>query len=118
MHTLNPLLHGFSMEPVGEVHAHVEFEKPIDESVENFRNILEHFNYESLHILALPCYSMTQNYKAAYCKAKLAPRVFASAGLEHNSDARDTKEYFTNQIREYHAIGYDGMKMLETFALT
>ncbi len=113
MYKINPVLHGFSMEPVREGHAHVKFEKPIDESVEIFRNILEHFNYEALQILAMPCYSMTENYKAAYCKAKLAPRVFAAAGLEHNSDARDTKDYFTNQIREYHAMGFDGMKMLE-----
>lgn len=118
MNLINPKIHGFEMEKIREIHAHVKFEKSVIESETIFKNILHHFNYESLHILALPCYSMTENYKAAYCKAKLAPRVFASAGLEHHCDERDTKEYYKNQIKEYHAMGFDGIKMLEAKVTT
>ncbi len=114
MYEINPVLHGFSMEPVREGHAHVCFAKPIKETEEAFRNILQHFNYASLNINAVPVgYSMTENYQALYCKSKLAPRVFASAGLEYYLDERDTPEYFLSQIRAYHAMGFDGMKMLD-----
>ncbi len=113
MHANNPTLHDFSVEKIRENHAHVMFEKPVEESADIFRKILEHFNDEALQILALPCMDLTENYKALYCKSRLAPRVFASAGLEYCLDARDTKENFENQIREYHAMGFDGMKMLE-----
>ncbi len=114
MGEINPIRHGFSIEPVREGHAHVCFEKPIAETEEAFRNILRHFNYESLHINAIPTgYSMTENYQAAYCKAKLAPRVYASAGLEYYLDGRDTADYFLQQIQDYRAMGFDGMKMLD-----
>ncbi len=114
MGEINPILHGFSMEPVREGHAHVCFEKPIAETEEAIRNILRHFNYASVNINAVPVsYSITENYQAIYCKARLAPQVFASAGLEYYMDERDTADYFLRQIQDYHAMGFDGMKMLD-----
>ncbi len=114
MGDINPVLHGFAMDKVREGHAHLCFEKPISETEDAFRKILHHFNYESLHINAVPTsYSITENYQTIYCKAKLAPHVFASAGLEYYLDERDTEDSFLRQIREYRAMGFDGMKMLD-----
>lgn len=119
MGDINPVLNGFSMEPVREAHAHLSFEKPIEETVSIFEKILHHFHYKTLNINSIPaCYSMLDNYKTAYCKARLSPRVFASAGLEHHKDERDTKEYYLQQIKDYHAMGFDGMKMLEAKVTT
>lgn len=109
----HPGMHGFSLDKIRDNHAHLAFEKPIEETVTCFKNILDFFNYEAMNVLALPSYSITENYKALYCKSRLAPHIFASAGIEHYLDARDTKEYYTNLIRKYHAMGFDGIKILE-----
>lgn len=114
MNKTNPEIHGFSKVPVREGHAHVCFEKPIDETVECFENILHHFNYSSVNVTAIPAsYSVTENYQAIYCKSKLAPKVFASAGLEYALDGTDTDDEMLSQLKEYMAMGFDGMKMLD-----
>lgn len=114
MNKTNVELHGFSSVPVRESHAHLCFEKPIDETVNNFKNILTHFNYSHLNINAVPAsYSPTENYQAIYCKSKLAPKVFASAGPEYYCDGRDTAEELLDQSKEYRKMGFDGIKLLD-----
>ena len=114
MSKTNPEIHGFSNVPVRESHAHLCFEKPIDETVESFKNVLNHFNYNSININAVPVsYGKTENYQSIYCKSVLAPKVFASAGLEYYLDGRDTADEMLNQLKEYTAMGFDGMKMLD-----
>lgn len=114
MNKTNPEIHGFSSIPIRENHAHLCFEKPIDETVDNFKNVLHHFNYSSININAVPAsYSKTENYQTIYCKSVLAPKIFASAGLEYALDSTDTAEEMLNQLKEYMSMGFDGMKMLD-----
>ncbi len=107
-------LHGFSGVPVRDSHAHLCFEKPIDETVDNFKNILKHFNYSHINIAACPMYeSITENYQAIYTKSKLSPNVYACAGPEYYCDNRDTADELLDQIKEYHMMGFDGIKLLD-----
>lgn len=114
MERTNPEIHGFSAIPVREGHAHLCFEKPIEETVECFKNVLHHFNYSSININAIPVsHSATENYQTIYCKSVLAPKAFACAGPEYFLDGRDTAEEMLRQIKEYNAMGFDGIKMLD-----
>lgn len=114
MNKTNPEIHGFSKDAIRESHAHLCFEKPIGETVENFKNVLHHFNCSSLNINAIPAsHSKTENYQTIYCKSVLAPNIFASAGLEYALDGTDTAEEMLSQLKEYMAMGFDGMKMLD-----
>ncbi len=109
MSKTNPEIHGFSNIPIRESHAHLCFEKPIAETVENFKNVLHHFNCSSLNINAVPVsYGKTENLQTIYCKSVLAPNIFASAGLLYYLDGRDTPEEMLNQLKEYMAMGFKG----------
>lgn len=114
MSKTNPELHGFSMEPIVDMHCHIRFEKHIGETVENYKKIIKHFNYRNICLNAIPVsHSSTENYQAIYCKSKLQPFVYASAGLEYYLDERDTPDEMLRQIKIYHSMGFDGMKMLD-----
>lgn len=106
--------HGFRAKPVRENHGHLCFEKPIDETVSNYADILRHFNYSSANLCAIPVsHSVTENWQTMYCKAKLAPRIFASAGPEYFLDQRDNADNLLLQAKEYREMGFDGIKMLD-----
>lgn len=112
MKPTNPELHSYSNEPICECHMHLKFDHPIDETVEIFSNVKRHFNYSRMLLNALPCYDVTENCKALYCKAKI-PGTYVSAGLNHWYNERDTADFYLNEIKKYHAMGCDGIKMLE-----
>jgi len=106
--------HGFRAEPVREGHAHVCFEKPIEETISNYADILRHFNCSTANLCAIPAsHSITENWQTAYCKARFAPRIFASAGPEYFLDERDNADNLLLQAKEYHEMGFDGIKMLD-----
>lgn len=112
MKLTNPELHSYSPEPLCEAHAHLYVALPIDETVSIFSNIMRHFNYSRMMLNALPCYDVTENCKAFYCKSKL-DGAYVDVGLNHWYDGRDTADFYLGEIKKYHAIGCDGIKMLE-----
>lgn len=109
----NPKMHNYSPVPIYDCHAHLLYSKPIDESVDDVKKAMHHFNLNKIMILSVPNLDDTENCKAFYCKEKLSGKVFASAGIHHYFDERDTSDYYLNEIKKYHAMGCDGIKMLE-----
>ena len=105
-------LHSYSPTPVFDSHTHIQYIYPIDMSLENFKNIMRHFNYEKIHIAALGMNEPTDNYRALYCKDNIQG-AYVSGSVNHRYDARDTAEYYLSEIKKYWAMGCDGMKLLE-----
>ena len=114
MYKTNPELHGYINDAICESHAHLCFEKPIDETVECYKKIIKHFNYKAVNLNAVPVsYGCTENYQVIYCKSMLPPTVYACAGPHLYSDRQDTPEALLKQIKEYDKMGFDGIKMLD-----
>lgn len=109
----NPTLHGYSMEPICDNHVHQKFQLPLETTQAVIEELMDHFNYSRLQICAMNVYDRTDNYRAFYLKSKMAPKVYVGASLDHHFDERDTAEYYLEEIKRYHAMGADGVKMLE-----
>ena len=103
-----------------EGHMHLECDLPVDETVEIFRKVKEYYGYECMNLLAVPniphrnmkATDISSNLKAIYCKSRI-PKLYASAGLIHHFDERDTAEGFLKQAERAYAQGFDGFKCLE-----
>lgn len=109
----NPTLHGYSMEPICDNHVHQKFQLPLETTVEVFDETMRHFNLSTIAICAMPCYDRTDNFRGLYLKSFVQPKVYFAAGLDHHYDERDTAEYYLSEVQRYHAMGADGIKMLE-----
>lgn len=95
-------------------HAHLCFEKPVEETADAFKNLLEYFGYSALNIASIPIsYSVTHNINTFYCKSKLSPNIYASAGLYYEKGMTDVQNEFLRQAKLYRAMGADGYKMLD-----
>lgn len=105
-------IHGYDKEPVYELHTHLFYPSPIEQSVSAFKNIMRHFNYGKMHIASIAMQDVTENVKALYCKDNIE-NVYCSGSINHYFDERDTAEFFLSEIKKYHAMGCDGIKMLE-----
>lgn len=93
-------------------HIHIEERMPIDDTVYAFENMMRDNDYDRIAVLAIPSfYGYGQNYEAFYCKDRLSPKVYASAGLCHRTDADDS--YYLDEIKAYYAMGCDGVKILD-----
>ncbi len=116
------------MKKVFELHAHYTFHIPLSETVELFRKEFAVTGTYKCNFLSLPqeCHSdgkgltrrELQNEKGLFLKRMFAPNGYAFAGLEHPKDLRYTKQTrqdFLAQVREYYALGFDGIKMLEGY---
>lgn len=109
----NPSMHGYSMEPICDNHVHQKFQLPLSTTQAVFEELMDHFNYSRLQICAMNVYDRTDNYRAFYLKSKMAPKIYVGASLDHHFDERDTAEYYLEEIKRYHAMGADSVKMLE-----
>ncbi len=114
MESNNPTLNYFKPYPICDSHVHLTCPCSVEESVQIYDTIIRHCNYERLALNALPIpkYTVTDNLLALYCKARL-PQIYVNVGLTHYGDERDTAQEFLAQIKCYHAMGADGIKMLE-----
>ncbi len=109
----NHILHGYAPEPICDAHIHIKMQMPVNATNYVIGELMEHFNYERALICSLPIYDRTDNYRNFYLKSKLAPKIYTAVGLDHHFDARDTAEYYLHQIKQYRAMGCDGVKMFE-----
>ena len=105
-------LNNYRAAPVCDNHIHVHVARPLADTVDTYRQIIEHMNYERIALQALPNHDVTDNFKALYCKSVLAP-VYAGLGLFHHHDERDTQAYYREQVETCYAMGCDSFKMLE-----
>ena len=112
MERTNIEIHGYDKQPVYDLHTHLIYPSPIEQSVSVFKNIMRHFNYGKIHIASVAMHDVTENVKALYCKAN-TENIYCSGSINHYFDERDTADYFLSEIKKYHAMGCDGIKMLE-----
>jgi predicted TIM-barrel fold metal-dependent hydrolase len=105
---------GFRNCKIIDGHAHLCHDKPLIETAEAFADILDYYNYDALNIASIPMsYSVTHNINTFYCKSVLSPKIYASAGLIYNRSCPDLSEDFLRQVKLYHKMGCDGIKMLD-----
>ena len=110
-------------------HLHTfRFKVSVRESIELFKRQFERFGVEKMTFLALPLDAipgkvefdktdLTDNVKVMYFKSVFSPNAYAYAGLEYKGlDVKNRKtlaDELLRQVKEYKAVGYDGMKMYE-----
>ena len=110
-------------------HLHTfRFKVPVRESIDLFRRQFQRFNVEKMTFLALPCDAvpgriqfdktdLLDNIRVMYFKSVFSPNGYAYAGLEYKDlDTKDKEAVafdLLRQVKEYKAVGYDGMKMYE-----
>lgn len=108
----NPEINSYDLRPLWDEHIHTHEPYPVDQTVEIFKALMQHFNYEKIVLNALPSYGYADSFKALYVKSQI-PGVYVNAGLSHYHDERDNAEAFLEQAKAFYAMGCDGFKMLE-----
>jgi len=108
------------MKKVFETHLHYIQKVPLRESVQLFEKCFALYNAQKYVFLSFPndgqskVNDTTQNIKGLYYKNYFKGDGYVYAGLEHHFWDRDKdSEDFYNQIKEYHKVGFDGIKMYE-----
>ena len=109
---MNYEINNFRSKPICDMHIHSHVEAPLSETLDIYKNIMKHFNFEKIVLEALPSYDVTENFKVLFLKSKLEG-AYANIGLTHNYDERDTQEGYLEQIKLFYNMGCDGIKMLE-----
>lgn len=107
-------IHGYNPMSICDSHIHCHVKISLDETVEIYNNVKQHYNLEKFAIccLPMPIYSFSDNYKALYCK-DMIDGVYVNAGILHTFDKPETSDYYLSEIKKYHAMGCDGIKMIE-----
>lgn len=112
------------MEKVFDIHIHYTFDIPLRDTVEIFKEEFSRTATEKFCFLSLPhevedgrlIYDEMQNLKGLYLKQTFSPNAYAFAGLVHENVAPQIlADRFLAQAKEYFAVGYDGIKMLEGY---
>jgi len=103
---------GFFSAPVNNVHFHSYEQHPVGKTIEIFNKTMEVCNCGKIAINTLPWYGRLENEKGFYFKSNIE-NVYLNCGPVLYYDDRDTQEGLYEQIKMYHAMGCDGIKLLE-----
>ena len=114
------------MEKIFDLHIHYSFDIPLKETAQIFQEEFTATGTEKYCFLSLPHHAhgntvscdQTQNIKGLYLKRFFSPNAYAFAGLAHpenHNNVQATAEDFLAQAKEYFAVGFDGIKMLEGY---
>ncbi len=114
---------GYRDIPLCDSHMHMTYPMPLGDQVRMLRGYMDYFGCRRIGLLGLPhsvrsaADDPANNLKALYLKDLLnrdapARRVYASGGLWHFFDGRDTAQGFLGQVRELKSLGFDGLKVL------
>ncbi len=111
-------LHGYNDIKVCDTHIHIAYQHPVGKTLEILKSIREHFCYDKIVILAMSESSNkgddpSNSMKALYLKLCMLPDAYAFGSLYHHHDERDMSDGYLSQIKNMHAMGFDGVKMLE-----
>lgn len=112
------------MEKVFDAHIHYSFDIPMEEMIKIFKEEFEETGTEKYVFLSLPHHASSsglhlnadQNVKGLFLKQAFSPNGYAFAGLIHPQTQisdEERSELYYKQVVQYHAVGYDGIKMLE-----
>lgn len=107
-------IHGYNPMQICDCHIHSHVQRPLNETIETYRSIKEHFNYEKFSINCLPIanHNIIDNYVGLYCK-DIIGGVYVNTGIVHTFTFDESSGYYLNEIKKYHKMGADGMKMLD-----
>lgn len=105
-------INNFRSKSICDMHIHSHVEMPLNETLDIYKKIMQHFNYEKIVLEALPYYDITENFKVLYLKSKL-DGIYANIGLTHSFNEKDTQEGYLEQIKLFYDMGCDGIKMFE-----
>lgn len=118
------------MEKVFDVHVHhSQFlrDVPITEQIDLYKKEMEMTGAYKLCFLACAydaafgkalTHDPLQNIRGLFLKHAFAPVGYAFASLEHtrmDADKETRSAFYLQQAKEYHAAGFDGMKLLEGY---
>lgn len=123
MQSPNAKRKGYRDLPIADSHIHMTYPMPLGEQARMLRGYMDYFGCRRIALLGLPHSVRTaaddpaNNLKVLYLKDLLnredpGRRVYASGGLWHFFDGRDTAEGFLRQVRDLYALGFDGLKVL------
>jgi len=112
----NQEIYGYKPFPIYDGHFHITFAHPIDETVKMFDGMMKFFGCERIAILSTQ--QNSSHLKALYTKAVMNEaagydRVYAFGGIYHYRDERDTSDGYLEQVKKIHALGFDGIKMMD-----
>ena len=123
MPSVNTASKGYRDLPIADSHIHMTYPMPLGEQARMLRGYMDYFGCSRIALLGLP-HSVrsasddpANNLKVLYLKDLLnredpERRIYASGGLWHFFDGRDTAEGFLRQVRDLYALGFDGLKVL------
>lgn len=100
-------LNSYREKPICDGHIHSHIKLPIKDSVEIYKKVINHFNYQKFAIQALPSYSVINNFEGLYYKS-VFDNAYTNVGLIH-----ETEESYLEQAEKLYRMGCDGFKMLE-----
>lgn len=108
---------------VCDTHIHIVFPETVERTEEILREIIKHFNYKRIGIMALTSGSMhrktdyVNNLKAIYVKDRINKEkedtVFVYGNIFHYYDERDTADGYLEQVKNLYEMGVDGIKLLD-----
>lgn len=104
-----------------DTHFHFVYAKPISETAENFRRIMDHLGLGGCVLQALSSTDHRpndpyQNIKGLYLKSLLGEegyRVYLYGAPYHFHDGRDSAERYLEDTKRLYAMGADGYKSLD-----
>ena len=118
----NEQIHNYRSFPICDTHVHLVYQESLEKTIQIYRDIMNHFNYERIVLLAMHN-SMkgsdpANNAKVLYCKSIMnaemtGRKIYGFGSLFHYFDGRDTAEGYLRQIMLMDKLGFDGIKMLE-----
>ena len=109
---------GFINMKINDGHWHICRHRPVDESLNYIKKAKEYLGLDKIAFLSYEYADDTgldnsSNLKALYLRDNIAGDAYAFAALSHYGDERDTAPGFLEQVKLYHALGFDGIKILE-----
>lgn len=114
---------GYRDLPIADSHIHLTYPMPLEKSARMLRGYMAFFGCTRIGLLGLPhsvragADDPANNLKVLCLKDLLnredpERKVYASGGLWHFFDGRDTADGFLRQVRDLCALGFDGLKVL------
>ncbi len=109
----------YSKMKINDGHWHITRQYPIEETLEYVNKEMDYLNLDRMAALSYEYGNSgneidhSVNMKALYLRDKSEGRIYAFASLHYCLDARDNAEVFLRQVKRYHSMGFDGIKMLE-----
>ena len=103
---------------INDIHWHISRQYPIEETRAHLNHEMDYLNLDKIAVMAIEQSSQgevdnTANIKALYLRDRGEGRIYAFASLRYFGDERDSSDELLNQVKLYHKLGFDGIKMLE-----